>query len=221
MRILLIEDTADLAEGVVACLVRMGHAVDWASDGATGDEMLGEANYDLAILDLTLPKLDGMTVLKRLRSRRSQTPVLVLTARSTVDDRVDVLDLGADDYLVKPFDFRELEARVRSLLRRQSGERSSILSLMGICLDRSGRAASVHGAPIHLTRRELSLLEILLSSSSRIFGKAELLDQIFGYGGDATENAVEVLITRLRRKIEGSGAQIETHRGLGYRLSPE
>ena len=221
MRILLIEDTADLAEGVVGCLARMGHAVDWAADGVSGDQMLSEASYDLAILDLMLPGMDGIAVLKRLRARRSQIAVLVLTARSAIDDRVDVLDIGADDYLVKPFDFRELEARVRSLLRRQSGERSSILSLMGIYLDRSGRAASVNGAPIHLTRRELSLLEILLSSSSRIFGKAELLDQIFGYSGDATENAVEVLVTRLRRKIEGSGAQIETHRGLGYRLSPE
>jgi two-component system response regulator TctD len=219
VRILVVEDTVDVGEGVVACLRRLGHAVDWVRDGAAADQMLSDSTYDVAVLDLMLPEMDGATVLKRLRLRRSQTPVLVLTARSAIGDRVDVLDLGADDYLVKPFDFRELEARVRALLRRHSGDRTNLLVCQGVSLDRAGRAATVHGQPVRLTRRELSLLEIFLSNPGRIFSKTDLLDQIFGYEGDPSENAVEVMVARLRRKIGDSGAEIETHRGLGYRLA--
>ena len=215
----MVEDIVDVAEGVIACLQRLGHAVDWASDGVTADQMLSDNAYDVAVLDLMLPEMDGATVLKRLRLRRSQTPVLVLTARSAIGDRVDVLDLGADDYLVKPFDFRELEARVRALLRRHSGDRTNLLVSHDVALDRAARRASVRGETIRLTRRELSLLEIFLSNPVRIFSKTDLLDQIFGYDAEPSENAVEVLIARLRRKISDSGAEIETHRGLGYRLA--
>lgn len=219
MRILVVEDIVDVGEGLVACLQRMGHAVDWARDGALADHMLTDSAYDLAVLDLMLPEMDGVTVLKRLRARRNQTPVLVLTARSAIGDRVDVLDVGADDYLVKPFDFRELEARVRSLLRRRSGDRTNLLSCEGVVLDRGARSASIHGKPLRLTRRELSLLEIFLANQGRIFSKPDLLEQIFGYDSDPSENAIEVIIGRLRRKIGASGAEIETHRGLGYRIA--
>ena len=219
LRVLVVEDTVDLGEGIVACIERMGHAVDWARDGVSADELLQDTPYEMAILDLTLPGLDGVTVLKNLRARRGQTPVLVVTARSTVDDRVNVLDLGADDYLVKPFDFRELEARVRSLLRRRSGERGNELTCKGVSLNRASRVATVNGAPVSLTRRELSLLEILLANQGKILNKAQLLDQIFGYAAEPSENAVEVIVTRLRPKLQGSGAEIRTHRGLGYQIA--
>jgi two-component system, OmpR family, response regulator TctD len=223
MRVLVVEDTTDVGEGIVACIKRMGHAVDWVQDGTSADRHLTDTAYELAILDLMLPKMDGVCVLRRLRARRSSIPVLVLTARSAIDDRVSALDLGADDYLIKPFDFRELEARINSLMRRRTGERTNELLCGALMLDRSARMAHVNGAPLNLTRREISILEILMANQSRIFSKAALLDQIVGYGDDIEphENAIEVIITRLRRKLVGAGAGIRTHRGLGYRISPE
>lgn len=218
MRVLVVEDTADLGEGIVACIARMGHAVDWAQDGVSADDLLHDATYELVVLDLNLPEMDGVTVLRNLRARRCGTPVLVVTARSTVDDRVDVLDHGADDYLVKPFDFRELEARARSLLRRRSGDRTNVLACQNVSLDRAARIAAVKGAPINLTRRELSVLEVLLANQAKILSKAQILDQIFDYAAEPSENAVEVIITRLRPKLAGSLAEIRTHRGLGYQI---
>src|SRR6187402_1019897 len=159
MRVLVVEDTHDVGEGVVACIQGLGHAVDWARDGAVGDAMLSEASYEMMVLDLTLPCMDGVTILKRMRARHDTTPVLILTARSAVDDRVNVLDCGADDYLVKPFDFRELQARVRSLMRRNGGGRSNDLSCGNLAFDRATRIVRIDGEPVTLTRRELSLLE--------------------------------------------------------------
>ena len=219
MRILVIEDTADLGEGMVACLARIGHAVDWARDGEEADAMLRDTAYELAVLDLMLPKLDGVSVLRNLRLRRSSMAVLVVTARSEVDDRVHVLDQGADDYLVKPFDFRELEARVRSLLRRRSGDRTNMLAFQDVALDRAARVATIRGDPVSLTRRELSLLEVLLANQNKILSKARIMDQIFDYAAEPSENAVEVIVTRLRPKLAGSGAEIRTHRGLGYQIA--
>ena len=220
MRVLVVEDTHDVGEGVVACVERLGHAVDWARDGATGDSLLHDAaSYEMMILDLMLPKMDGVTVLKRLRARHDATPVLFLTARSSVDDRVDMLDLGADDYLVKPFDFRELQARVRSLLRRQSGDRTNEMRCGDLVFERNARLARVKGEPVSLTRRELSLLEILMARQTMFFSKAQLLDQLFGYGSEPNENAVEVLIARLRRKLTGAAVEIQTYRGVGYRIA--
>jgi len=221
MRILLVEDTVDLAEGIIVCLERMGHAVDWAQDGVSADDLLHANPYEALVLDLMLPGLDGAGVLKRLRDRQSEVGVLVITARTAIEDRVGILDLGADDYLVKPFDFRELEARVRSLLRRRSGERSSVVACGGLRLDRATQTAHIHGAPVSLTRRELSLLEILLASQARIISKAALLEQLFDHSAEPHENAVEVIITRIRPKLSGSGAVIRTHRGLGYRIEAD
>ena len=157
MRILLVEDTEDVGEAIVARFERIGHTVDWEKDGSVADEVLAVQAYDLLILDVNLPALDGFSILKRLRQRKSKTPVLILTARSQVDDRVDALDLGADDYLVKPFDYRELEARARALLRRNTGESTNQLICGRVTIDRGSRAVAINGTPIDLTRRELTL----------------------------------------------------------------
>ena len=218
MRILLVEDTVDVGEAIVARFERIGHRVDWEKDGSVADEVLEVQGYDLIILDVTLPGLDGFTVLERLRRRKSRTPVLVLTARSEVDDRVGALDLGADDYLVKPFDFRELEARARALLRRNAGEPTNRLTCGDVLIDRGSRAVTVGGVPVELTRRELTLLEILAARPGRIFGKDELVDQLFGLDDDPSPNAVEQYIARLRKKLAGSKAEIRTLRGLGYQI---
>jgi len=218
MRILVVEDTADVGEGVVECLEALGHAVDWARDGDTADEWLRDTGYQLVVLDLMLPGLDGLTLLRRLRERRCETPVLILTARSAIDDRIGSLDMGADDYLVKPFDFRELQARVRSLLRRHSGERAAELKCGKLVFDRSTRTVRIDDVPAKLTRRELSLLEIFLARPTMVFSKAQLLDQLFGFSAEPTENSIEVLITRLRRKLAGSGVEITAQRGIGYHI---
>lgn len=218
MRVLVVEDTRDVGEGIVACIERLGHAVDWVEDGAAGEALLRDASYELIVLDLMLPGVDGATLLRRLRARRLATPVLILTARSAIDDRVSVLDLGADDYLVKPFDVRELQARVRSLLRRQVGDRTNLLICGDLVFDRAARSVSIADGPISLSRRELSLLEILLARPTMQFSKGQLLDQLFGYGAEPNENAVEVLVGRVRRKLAGSTAEIRTMRGIGYSI---
>lgn len=218
MRILVVEDVADVGEAIVASLERIGHTVDWERNGGEADALLRAQVYDLVVLDVMLPDMDGFAILKALRQRRKATPVLVLTARSQVEDRVSALDLGADDYLVKPFDFRELEARVRALLRRKTGSATNVIEVGGITLDQAGRAATLNGKPLDLTRRELTLLEILLARPGRIFGKDELMDQLFGFEDEPSENAVEQYIARLRRKIAGAAAEIRTLRGLGYQL---
>lgn len=218
MRILVVEDTEDVAEGVMGAVKRMGHDADWAPDGAIADDLLSSYEYDLVLLDLMLPEMDGVSLLKRLRNRRDDVPVLVLTARSAVDERVQVLDLGADDYLCKPFDFAELQARIRSLLRRRSGDPTNQLSYGDIEFDRRSRTVTVRGTPVALTRRELSLLEMLLANRGRIVSKRQILDGVFGYDSEPTENAVEVLVGRLRRKLAGATAQIHNQRGIGYQL---
>lgn len=218
MRVLLVEDIVDVGEAIVASLERMGHTVDWECDGQNADDVVAVQDYDLFVLDVTLPRLDGFTILKRMRQRRNATPVLVLTARSQIEDRVSALDLGADDYLVKPFDFRELEARIRALLRRQVGSSTNLIECGGITVDRAGRVAELGGRPLELTRRELTLLEILAARPGRVFGKDELMDQLFGFEDEPSENAVEQYIARLRRKIVGAGVEIRTLRGLGYQM---
>jgi two-component system response regulator TctD len=218
MRILLVEDTVDVGEAIVARFERIGHTVDWEKDGQVADEVLEIQRYDLLILDVNLPNLDGFSILKRLRRRKSKTPVLILTARSQVDDRVDALDLGADDYLVKPFDYRELEARARALLRRSAGEPTNQLTCGRVTIDRGSRSVTIDGAPVDLTRRELTLLEILAARPGRIFSKDELIDQLFGFDDDPSPNAVEQYVARLRKKLADSGAEIRTLRGLGYQI---
>jgi two-component system response regulator TctD len=163
-----------------------------------------------------LPDVDGFTLLGEIRASRIDTAVLVLTARSQIDDRVSALDLGADDYLVKPFDFRELEARARALARRRHGATVSRLQVGDVALDQAARLVTVAGQRVDLTRREVALLEVLMARPNRVFSKAELLDQLFGFGEDAGENAIELYVARLRRKLGSASMEIRTLRGLGY-----
>jgi two-component system, OmpR family, response regulator TctD len=218
MRILLAEDTVDVGEAIVARLDRLGHRVDWETDGGVVDEVLQVQDYDIVILDVMLPSLDGFSILKRLRQRKNKTPVLILTSRSEVDDRVGALDVGADDYLVKPFDYRELEARVRALLRRNAGEATNELTCGDIVIDRTTRTVALKGVPVELTRRELTILEIMAERPGRIFSKDELVDRLFGFEDNPSPNAVEQYIARLRKRLSGSQVEIRTLRGLGYQL---
>jgi two-component system, OmpR family, response regulator TctD len=218
MRILLVEDTRDVGEAIVARFERVGHAVDWLTDGTAAADIIGTAHFDLIILDVMLPGVDGFTLLRRIRQRGDETPVLVLTARSEVDDRVDALDLGADDYLVKPFDFRELEARARVLLRRREGGATNVITCGDITLDRASRVVRVGARAVQLKRREIMLLEVLMSRAGRVLSKDELLNELFGFEDAPGENAIELYVARLRRKLEGARAEIRTVRGLGYQL---
>lgn len=219
MRILLVEDTRDVGEAIVERLTRIGHAVDWQTNGDAAKDVIDHgADFNLAILDVMLPGVDGFQLLQHMRSLGSTTPVLVLTARSRIEDRVDALDIGADDYLVKPFDFRELEARVRALMRRNAGEATNLLQFGDVTIDRLTRMVKVGGIEVHMKRRELTLLEILGARPGRVFSKEELLDRMFGFDEAPSANAVEVYVARLRNKIAGAQARIVTVRGFGYQL---
>jgi two-component system response regulator TctD len=218
MRILLVEDTRDVGEAINQRLVRVGHSVDWETDGLVAAEILDFTDYDLIILDVMLPGLGGFDILRRLRAAKKTVPVLVLTARSEIEDRVSALDLGADDYLVKPFDFRELEARVRVLLRRNSGETTNIIVCGNLQLDRHSRNVRIGNREVQLKRREIAILEVFASRPGRLFSKDELMDTLFGFDEGVNHNAVELYISRIRKKIEGSGVSIMTQSGMGYQL---
>jgi DNA-binding response OmpR family regulator len=219
MRILLVEDTADVAEPIVATFSRHGHAVDHMATREAAEDALAVQEYDLVILDLMLPDGSGLELLRGLRAGQCLTPVLILTARLDVDDRVDALDTGADDYLTKPFDLRELEARARALIRRRGEARSGTVLYGDLSLDAAAHRASVNGAPLPLTRREFRLLEILLANRGRVIPKDRLFDKLFSFEEtDVGLNAVELYIARLRRKLAASKVSIRTLRGLGYQL---
>ncbi|KQX25263.1 two-component system response regulator [Ensifer sp. Root423] len=218
MRIFLVEDTRDVGEAISRRLEKVGHTVDWQTDGQAAADILEFTDYDLVILDVMLPGLDGFEILRHLRARKKTTPVLVLTARSEIEDRVGALDLGADDYLVKPFDFRELEARTRVLLRRRQGDPTNLIECGDLVLDRNSRSVRVGNREVQLKRREITLLEVLAARPGRVFSKDELLDQLFGFDENVNPNAVELYVGRLRKKIEGSSVRIVTIRGLGYQL---
>ena len=222
MKILLAEDTQDLAEAIATLLARAGHAVSVTADGEEAALLLLRERFDLLILDLTLPGRDGARVLKDLRARRDKMPVLVITARSAIDDRISILDLGADDYLVKPFDLRELEARTRALLRRPMGMSANAEAYGNVSFDAGSRQIVVDGRHVDLSRRELRLLEILLGQIGRTVRKERLIDQLFGPDDDVAPNAVELYVSRLRKKLAASDIDIATLRGEGYiaRLRP-
>ena len=218
MRILIVEDDPVLNDGLTRTLRAADYAVDCASDGGEADHVLAAQNYDLVILDLGLPKLDGFEVLRRLRRRGSRIPVMVLTARDALEDRVKGLDLGADDYLTKPFDLPELEARVRALIRRGQSGGSSVISHGALRLDTAGRRATLNGEPLELSARELGVLEVLMLRSGRVVNKEQLAEQLYGWDEEVGPNAIEVYVHRLRRKLESAGVSIRTIRGLGYLL---
>ena len=217
MRILIAEDDAIIADGLSRSLRQGGYAVDWVPNGQEADAALVTVTYDLLILDLGLPKMAGLEVLKRLRGRGSALPVLILTAMDGTGDRVKGLDLGADDYMIKPFDLAELEARVRALTRRSSGTTPTIQCGL-LAYDQVGRVAHIQGQPLELSAREIGLLEVLLSRMGRLVSKDQLVDQLCSWGEEVSHNAIEVYIHRLRKKIEPGGVKIATVRGLGYCL---
>ncbi|TPE52457.1 response regulator transcription factor [Amaricoccus solimangrovi] len=222
MRVLLLEDALDVAEAVEASFSRRGDAVDHAARVADALELIAVQDYDVAILDVGLPDGSGTDVLAALRAAASPTFVLMLTARSKVDDRVSALDEGADDYLVKPFDLRELHARVRALTRRAGESRAALIEFGDIVFDPAQCALSVQGVPVTLTRREFSLLEIMLANRGRVIPKERILDRMFSFNEEEVGvNAVETYVARLRRKLEGSSVSIRTLRGLGYQLVAE
>ncbi len=218
MRFLLIEDNARLAGAVSDGLRLDGHVVDVAPDLSTADEFMKTGDYDLILLDIMLPDGDGRSFLKAHRERQDDTPVIVLTARSEVSDRVGMLDLGADDYLMKPFDFSELEARCRAVLRRRAGAADNRRRFGNLSFDPLAGTLQVADRRIRLRNRELRLLEVLLAAPGRIHSKARLADRLFAYDEDVSENAIEVYVARLRKHLAGADVTIETVRGLGYRL---
>jgi two-component system OmpR family response regulator len=217
MRILIAEDDEVLADGLCRAMRQAGYAVDCVGDGLDADLMLkGEQPFDLAILDLGLPRLDGLQVLRSLRERNRQVPVIILTARDGVEDRVKGLDLGADDYLVKPFSLPELEARVRALLRRGQCGVNPVFTYGALTFDSIGRRAAINGEALELTPRELGVLEALMSYIGWVVSKEQMLERLYSYSEEASGNAIEVYIHRLRKKIEPAGVTIRTIRGLGY-----
>ncbi len=214
MRLLLVEDDRPLGEAVVAGLRQNGFTVDWVRDGLEADQALRTEQFALAVLDLGLPRCDGLELLRRVRERGDAVPVLILTARDTVDDRVQGLDTGADDYLVKPFDLAELCARIRALLRRQSGRSSPILEYGAIRLDPAGHAVTLDGATVDLSPREFTVLRMLLESAGRVLSRDRLEEALYGWNTEVESNTVEVYIHHLRKKF---GAElIRTIRGVGY-----
>ncbi len=218
MRILITEDDAALAEALQFSLNQASYAVDWVSNGMAADEALKHGGFGLLILDLGLPKLDGLEVLRRLRRRNDALPVLILSGREDPEEKVAGLDLGADDYLVKPFSLNELQARVRALLRRGSGSATPQLTYRALSFDPVARTASINGSRLALSTHELSVLEVLLRRFGRVVSKEQLVEQIYTYDQEVSHNAIEVYIHRLRRKIGDAGVVIRTMYGRGYAL---
>ena len=219
-RILLVEDDPALSRGIVALLKAAGHAVDSAMDGETALFLADAEPCSLVILDIGLPDMSGFEVLKKLRARGNKTPILILSARDQVTDRVKGLDLGADDYLLKPFNTGELGARVRALLRRDHGDPCPVLVIGNLRIDRSRATAEVSGRPLQLRRREWAVLDRLTAKVGDVVSKERLIAEVFSYDDSVAPNAVEVYIGRLRKKLEPDGPAIKTMRGLGYMLKP-
>ena len=219
MRLLLVEDDAMIGETVLNVLRREHYAVDWVRDGSMADQALRTAEYDLVLLDLGLPKRDGLDVLRALRSRRSTVPVLVATARDGITDRIAGLDAGADDYVVKPYDTDELLARIRALLRRSAGRAEPAFEHRGVSLNPATREASVNGQPVSLSAREWAVLEPLIARPGAVLSRTQLEEKLFSWKDDVSSNAVEVYIHGVRKKLGNDF--IQTVRGLGYLVPKE
>ncbi len=216
MRILIAEDDGALSEALRFTLTQAGYAVDHVGHGLAADEALKGEGFGLLILDLGLPKLDGLEVLRRLRKRNTTLPVLILSGREEPEEKVAGLDLGADDYLVKPFSLSELQARVRALLRRSAGVATPTLQYGELSFDTVGRVASVAGKPLPLSLHEAGVLEVLLNRFGRVVSKEQLVEQLYNYDKEVSHNAIEVYIHRVRKKLNGAGVEVLTHYGRGY-----
>jgi DNA-binding response OmpR family regulator len=220
MRVLVVEDYPPLRTSVARGLREAGHAVDVAADGTEGLALATASDYDVVVLDLMLPGTDGLTVLRTLRARRAEARVLILTARDGLKDRVRGLDLGADDYLVKPFALEELLARVRALVRRRYGAASPVVRIAGLEIDTGGRVVLANGERVDLTAREYSILEVLALRAGRIVTREEISEHVYDWAADVASNVVDVYVGYLRRKLGAAGLPplIRTHRGIGYSL---
>lgn len=219
MRILMVEDAIDLAEGVIAHLARSGLACDLAGSVEDARDFRAVQRYDAIVLDINLPDGSGLTFLRELRTAADRTPVLMLTALSSVDDRVEALDLGADDYLTKPFDQRELEARLRALVRREADRKEEQITLGSLVFVPRDRSARLDGKQLDLTRREAALLDMLVRHRGKYLSKTRLYDSLYGFeDADVGVNAIELYVARLRKKFSGSDVTIATQRGVGYRI---
>lgn len=219
MRFLLVEDNQQLAAAVLDRLSLDGHVVDHAGDLGMAEAYISATDYDLILLDIMLPDGDGRDFLNAQRARGKDTPVIVLTARSEVSDRVGALDMGADDYIPKPFDFAELEARCRAVLRRRTGTATNVKRFGNVAFNALEGTLTNGDRVIPLRNRELRLLEVFFGAPGQIIPKPKLVDRLFSYDEDVSENAIEVYVGRLRKKLEGSDVSIVTVRGLGYRLA--
>jgi two-component system response regulator QseB len=216
MRILLVEDDELLGEGTRKGLTQDGYTVDWVKDGALADQALKTEKFDLVVLDLGLPKLPGMTVLHNLRERGDVTPVLILTARESIEDRVKGLDTGADDYLTKPFDLHELLARLRALQRRFADRAAPLLVHSDIVLDPASHTITMKGEPVNLSRREFALIHVLLENKGRVLSREHLTQTLYGWGEEVDSNALEVHVHNLRKRFGQDF--IRTVRGIGYTI---
>ena len=216
MRLLLVEDDAMIGESVLDLLRDEGYAVDWVKDGEMADVTLESQSYDLVLLDLGLPKRDGLEVLRKLRSRKDRTPVLIATARDALEQRVRGLDMGADDYIVKPYEIEELLARIRALVRRAAGRAEPVYEHMGVSVDPVTREVLVNGASVTLSSKEWAILEILMARPGLVLSRKQLEDKLYSWKDEVSSNAIEVYIHGLRKKL---GAQlIHNVRGVGYMI---
>ncbi len=214
MRLLLVEDDELLGDGVKTGLSQFGYTIDWLKDGKSARLALQSESFDLIILDLSLPGISGLSVLQHARNEGCTTPVIILTARETIEDRVKGLDSGADDYLTKPFDLDELTARIRALIRRTTGRAESVINYRGIVLDPAAHSVTVNGEALNFPRREFALLQKLLENSGNVLSREQLMQSVYGWEEDVDSNALEVHVHNLRKKLNGTF--IRTIRGVGY-----
>lgn len=219
MRVLLVEDDPLLGDGIRAGLMQAGFAVDWAKDGREAELAVSGEPYDAVVLDLGLPHLPGMDMLRRTRASKNPVPILILTARDSVADRVAGLDAGADDYLIKPFDLGELQARLRALVRRAKSQIEPVIAHGALHLDPAGRSVTLAGRSVELSAREFAILHELLLNAGRVLSKAQLEEKLYGWGEEIESNAVEVFVHHLRRKLAPD--LIRTVRGVGYMIAKE
>jgi two-component system, OmpR family, response regulator TctD len=220
LRLLLVEDNTDLSTWLSTALTQSGYAVDCVGDGIAADTILATNEYDVIVLDRLLPRMDGMTILKRLRQRRSNTPVLMLTALAAMHERVVGMNEGADDYLAKPFALLELEARLRALVRRSQGRHRARIACGPLIYDDVSRSFELGDQRLNFTPREHALLETLIQRAGKPVGKEVLFEHVFNQESNTNLEAIEIYVHRLRKKLEGSGVRVVTLRGLGYLLEP-